>query len=315
MPEEARRPEFLNDLTHRVLDYQIHYQATALIPPYVHVDSPGSEWIDVQAAMWIAAREYLDALSVALPVIAVTGIGWRMLHPTQGMKAMAPMLRALVDLNPREVALAVSKVDQGAHPEERVTELVMLIERLASDYPLLLWQQGRLGELAVAAGARGYETGVGWRETCNLPQTMSSRRREPATNGFTPRPVFVAPLGQSITRRTLDELRGHRDIWTRLICTDLSCCPGGGAAFLDRGRDHTIIQRASRLNALVAIDRSVWRWQNLAEHSQRGLDLAARINRLHASGALTHRVNTNALEAVLAVSDRRRRDQRTSVTA
>jgi hypothetical protein len=71
------------------------------------------------------------------------------------------MLRALVDLNPREVALAVSKVDQGAHPDERATELVMLIERLASDYPVLLWQQGKLGELAVAVGARGYETGVG----------------------------------------------------------------------------------------------------------------------------------------------------------
>jgi hypothetical protein len=314
-PEEACRPEFLNDLTHRVIDYQLHYQATALIPPYVYIDRPGSEWIDVQAAMWTTAREYLDSLSVALPVVAVTGLGWRMLHPTQGVEALGPVLRALVDLAPREVALAVSKVDQGAQPEVRAIELVSLIERLANDYAVLLWQQGRLGELAVAAGAHGYETGVGWRETCNLPQVMGARRRTSESNGFTPRPVYVAPLGQSIARRSLDELRGHRDVWTRLICTDLDCCPAGGAAFVERGPDHTIIQRASRLRSLEAIDQPVWRWQNLAEHSQHGLELAARINRLHATGSLTHRVNTNALQSILTVSDRRRRDRRSSVTA
>jgi hypothetical protein len=310
-PEEAARPEFLNDLTHRVIEYQLRHQATAIIPPYVYVDRPGSEWIDVQVAMWTTAREYLNTLSVALPVIAVTGLGWRMLHPIHGVEALRPLSRALVDLAPREVALAVSKVDQGVRPEERATELVLMIERLASDYPVLLWQQGRLGELAVAAGAHGYETGVGWRERCDWPQTMRDRRQPPGPGG-TPRPVYVAPLGGSVARRSLDELRAHRDVWTRLICTDRECCPAGGAAFIEHGPDHTVVQRASRLKGLDAIDRQVWRWQNLAEHAERGLDLAARINRLKATGSLTQRVNTASLQAILAVSDRRRRAVRSS---
>jgi hypothetical protein len=124
--------------------------------------------------------------------------------------------------------------------------------------------------------------------------------------------VYVAPLGGSVARRSLDELRAHRDVWTRLICTDRECCPAGGAAFIEHGPDHTVVQRASRLKGLDAIDRQVWRWQNLAEHAERGLDLAARINRLKATGSLTQRVNTASLQAILAVSDRRRRAVRSS---
>ena len=311
-PEEATRPGFLADLTHRVLDYQLRYDATALIPPYVHIDRPGSEWVDVQAAMWDHAVEYLDTLSVGLPVVAVMALGWRMLHPTQGIEALAPALRALADLAPRELALATSKADQGAHPEERAIELVLMIERLSNDYAVLLWQQGRLGELAVAAGARGYETGVGWRERCDLLATMRSRRHQPEPGGFSPRPVYVSSLGQSIPRRSLDELRQHRDVWTRLICTDLDCCPAGGSALIENGAAHTVIQRARRIRDLGAIDRSVWRWQILAEHSEQGLELAARINRLRAAGALTYRINTGSLHAIRAVSDRRRQDGRST---
>ena len=42
---------------------------------------------------------------------------------------------------------------------------------------MLAWQQGLLGEACVALGARGYETGLGWREACDLRKAMSSRAR------------------------------------------------------------------------------------------------------------------------------------------
>ncbi|WP_431236160.1 hypothetical protein ACQ856_29070 (plasmid) [Mycolicibacterium psychrotolerans] len=310
-PEEASRPAFIEDLTHRVLDYQLRHNATALIPPYVYVDRPGSEWVDVQATMWQSARHYLDARSVALPITAVVALGWRMLHPTQGFDAPGPAERALVALRPREIAIAASKADDGIHPEERAMDLALMVERLSVNFDVLLWQQGRLGELAVAAGARGYETGVGWRERCDMPAAMRSRR-DPDPGYFPPRPVYVAALGQSVARRSLDEWRQHRDIWTQLICTDANCCPTGGSGFIDNAAAHTIIQRAGRLRELAAIDRPVWRWQNLAERAERGLAVSERINRLKAAGAVTSRVNTGPLEAIRAVSDQRRHDQRSS---
>jgi hypothetical protein len=313
--EEASRPAFVADLTHRVLDYQLRHEATALIPPYAHIDRPGSEWIDVQAAIWEYAREYLDTGSIALPVVAVMALGWRMLHPIRGVEALGPALASLVDLAPHEIALAASKVDQGAHPEERVMDLVLMIERLSSDYQVLLWQHGRLGELGVSAGAHGYETGVGWRERCDLLTSLGGRRRPRVKGSFSPRPVFVAALGQSLPRRSLEELRQHRDVWTRLICTDVDCCPSGGPAFIENRPAHTVVQRARSLRELDAIDRSVWRWQNLADKSERSLELAARINRLESTGAVSHRVNTDALGAIKAVSDRRRQDARSSGAA
>jgi hypothetical protein len=314
-PDEAIRPSFLTDLTHRVFDYQMRHNATSLIPPYVHMDGPTSEWIDVQAAMWHYARAYLDKMSVGLPVTAVMAVGWRLLHRTDVVDGLAPAMRALVDLAPREIALAASKVDQGAKPAKRAIDLVAMVERLSHDYDVLLWQQGKLGELGVAAGARGYETGIGWRERCDLTASMQSRRVTANSGSFSPRPVYVTSLGQSIPRRLLTELRQHRDVWTRLICTDQTCCPAGGSAFIENSAAHTIIQRARRVRELSAIDRDVWRWQNLAESAENGLEIASRIARLKANGALTSRVSTASLEAIRAVSDQRRQDRRASSIA
>jgi hypothetical protein len=80
-----------------------------------------------------------------------------MLQPINGTHAHGPMMRALAELAPREVA--ASKVDAGAHPDERAMDLVLMVEQLSNDHLVVLWQQGRLGELAIAAGAQGYETG------------------------------------------------------------------------------------------------------------------------------------------------------------
>ncbi len=242
-------------------------------------------------------------------------IGWRMLLPIKGIQALDPMMRALAGLAPRELALAASKIDDGAHPDERATDLIRLIELLRRDYSVILWQQGRLGELGIAAGAQGYETGIGWRERCDLPATMSGRRRSQSGGTGSGRPVFVAPLGRSIDKRSLAAICHHRDVWTRLICTDTDCCPDGGRAILDNARVHTVVQRARRLSELDRIERSLWRWQNLAEAADRGLELAARINRLARNDSSILRVDTRALSAISAISHLRRQDARSSGVA
>jgi hypothetical protein len=184
--------------------------------------------------MWDYAREYLDNEAIALPFLAVVAVGWRMLQPINGTHAHGPMMRALAELAPREVA--ASKVDAGAHPDERAMDLVLMVEQLRNDHLVVLWQQGRLGELAIAAGAQGYETGIGWRECCDLPATMSSRRQAQPGGPRSERPIYVAPLARSVDKRSLEELCHHRDIWTRLVCTNRDCCPNGGRAILDNRR-------------------------------------------------------------------------------
>jgi hypothetical protein len=77
-------------------------------------------------------------------------------------------------------------------------DLVLMIERLRRNYPVIAWQQGHLGEISVAAGALGYECGIGWREGCDLGTAMNAHRKSPSSGPRAARPVFVPKLGRSI---------------------------------------------------------------------------------------------------------------------
>jgi hypothetical protein len=298
------------DLVARVIDYQVSHGATAIIPPYVHLDRFNSEWINVQAGLWHRTRKHLEREKISLPVTAVLAVGWRLLQPVQGPAALAPALAALSALTPREIALAASKADQGLHTHDRVMDLVLMIERLRRNYPVIAWQQGHLGEISVAAGAVGYECGIGWREGCDLGTAANAHRKSPSSGPRAARPVFVPKLGRSIPKRSLEAIRKHRDLWMRMICLDAGCCPPGGSGLLGDARAHTVTQRARSLDQTAQIDRPVWRWQHLADIADDGLDLATRINRRAQTEPAILQVNTLALAAISAVSHTRRADIR-----
>ncbi|MCH9729743.1 MAG: hypothetical protein K0U84_08735 [Actinomycetia bacterium] len=297
------------DLVTRVVDYQVSHGATAIVPPYLHLDRPNSEWIGVQAGLWYRTRRYLDQQNIALPITAVLAVGWRVLDPVHGPAALAPVLAALADLGPREVGLAASKADQGVRAHDRVMDLVLMIERLNRTYPVIAWQQGHLGEVAVAAGALGYECGIGWRESCDLGAAANAHRSARLSGKRSARPVFLPQLGRSIPKRSLEAMRSHRDLWTSVICSDAECCPAAGAALLGDARGHAVIQRAKSLDQIGRIDLP-WRWQQLAQTAAGGLDLAARINRRAITESALSQVDTRALAAILAVSHTRLHDGR-----
>lgn len=299
-----------DELVAQVVNYQTSHGATAIIPPYVNIDRRDSEWIAVQAGLWHRTRRYLDREGITLPVIAVLAVGWRVLHPVQGPAALAPALTALSGLAPQEVALAASKVDKGVHPEDRLMDLVLMVERLRQDYSVILWQQGHLGEIGVAAGAVGYECGIGWREGCDLGGAANSHRRPEQSDQRPARPVFISALGRSVPKRSLEAIREHRDIWLRMICPDADCCPAGGQALLGDARVHAIVQRVRHLDQIARIDRAVWRWQHLADVADAGLDLADRLNRRAQTSQAIARVDAHALSAISAVSHTRRLDTR-----
>lgn len=308
-PEQAADLFALDELIAQTVEHQVTHDATAIIPPYVHIDRPTSPWIAVQAQMWQHTRRLLDREGISLPVTAVLALGWRALDPLQGAASLAPVFAALAQLGPHEVALAASKVDQGVRPQDRLMDLVLIVERLRQEHPVIIWEQGRLGEVGIAAGAIGYECGIGWREGPDLGTAANSHRR-PQQPGPRPRPVYIPTLGRSIPKRSLQALREHRDIWMTLVCPEPDCCSAGGQDLLADARVHTIVQRVRRLQQIAQVDRPVWRWQHLAEMADAGLELANRINRRAATSPTISRVDTHALSAIGAVSHTRRLDTR-----
>jgi len=291
------------------VEYQIDAGATAIIPPYVHLERLDDGYIFVQAGLWRRTAAYLLAHQIELPVVAVVALGWRLLDPVSGRGGLAPIWDALEVLRPTEVAVAVSKVHLGAKPSERLTDLLMLIEWLSSRYPVVAWQQGLLGEVCVAAGAIGYETGIARHEHCDL-QSAKATRRAPLKDG--PRsapPIYVPCLGRGIPKNSVKEIRIHRALWHRVLCDDPQCCPDGEAVLAD-ARQHAIVSRARDLAALSQIQRPSWRWARLAGRSREGLDLAGRINALADRTPGMAKIDLGALTAIRTVAELRRQQRR-----
>lgn len=294
--------------------HQLDHGATAVVAPYLHLERVTLAGATAQARLWRLTRAYLDENHVAVPVIAVIAAGWRAIHPTQGIAQLTGFWDALEALGPDEVAVAASKVNAGIHPDERLVDLLTLVRQLRSRWPVLLWRQGILGEAGVAGGARGYETGIGWNESCHLNQAMAQHRRR--TSGHpAARPVYVDALGRSVPKRTLTALRGHRGLWQAIVCLDPACCEPDGMTYLQDSRAHAIAARARSLDALDAIDGGGWKWNHLAAKAEKGLVIADRIERLRVGGVGINRIDAKALQAIAVVAGSRRHRRQMGRTA
>ena len=304
-PAELMGQVVQDRLVNQVIEHQVTNGATAVIAPYVHIEGVSNGWLEVQAGLWRRTRACLDQQNIALPVIGLLALGWRCLHPTQGISKLGPVWAALRNLGPVEVALAASKVHLGANADERLVDLLTLVRNLSSDYPVLMWQQGLLGEACVIAGASGYETGIGYREKCELNTAMSNHRgiRSGAPGA---RPVYVESLGRSIPKRSLEQVQKNRRLWPRILCADSDCCPPGGAGLLGDARAHAVVSRARNLNRLATINQTQWKWNHLADKAAEGLSIASRVNLLAADSSLVSKVDTAALSAINDVASGRR---------
>jgi hypothetical protein len=301
-PADLLRPGVADAITRDIVDYQLDCGATMLIPPYVHIERAGDGWADVQAALWRATRRHVEASGVALPLVAVLALGWRLLPRSSWPAAFAPLEAELTRLGAHEVALAASKIDTGAKPEDRLGSMISLTRRLTHTVPVIAWNQGTLGEAAVAAGAIGYETGIGWREHCNIPALMASRRN-PRSPGGSPRPVYIPALHQSIPKRSVAAILHDARVAPLIVCMEPSCCPRGRTELLADQRAHAITARRRNLEAVAAPERQAWRWQALADTARAGLDVAVRINALHQRDHNIAHFDESALRATLTVAN------------
>lgn len=304
-PDELARPARAASLTAQVIEYQLEHDATAIVPPYVHIDRPDQPWLATQQALWSATRDYLDNNALRLPVLPVVAAGWRMLSAATWPSGLETLLPALRELSPEAVALAGSRVDQGVRRDERIAGLLGVSTELAGIAPVWGWNQGRLGELMVASGAAGYSCGIGWRERCDLPGHMQDHRRPPPTT-FGPRPVYVPALGLSIPKRSLRQLLSRPAIAPSLICLDSSCCPGGTDSMLGDARGHAIRQRISRLERLTNAGTTFERWSAVVRHAETALRIAGSVNTLAAAVDVVTRVDAATVQAVLTIASQRR---------
>lgn len=307
-PADLMDPAVAAQLAADAIDYQIQQGATAIILPYVHIERTDSGWVQVQRILWKASAAYISEKRLALPVIAVVALGWRLLDRTTWPHALGQLMQTLTHVAPAEVALAASKVDVGVHPDARLVTMIATIRRLSKLAPVIAWQQGVMGEAAVAGGAVGYECGLGWRERCDLPSSMSQHRRPPT--GFGPRPVYLSALGRSLPKRSIEALVANQRLAAELTCMDHVCCPQGTDRLLGDMRHHSIRARREALTRLSAPASAAWKWKQLAVDVQARLDMAVRINTHAGRAGLKVNVPTDALRAILAVADNRRQTLR-----
>jgi hypothetical protein len=311
-PADLLLPRRLDVLAAAVVEHQLGCGATAIIAPYVHLDRPDNGWADVQVQLWRATGRYLEQQGIKVEVVAVIALGWRLLDRSTWPAALWPLIAALHDdLNPAELALAASKVDQGVRPVNRLASFVAVIRRLHRDWPVLAWQQGLLGEAAAAAGAAGYECGIGRREHCDLPAHMQTRRVPGPAPNRTARGVYTAALRRSVPKRSLAEvLRSEPRIAAQLTCLDAACCPAGQAALLSDTRAHAIAARRQGLDRVTQAAHPAWRWNHLACEATAALDLAVQINTAAQRGLKITRIDIGALEATRDYADNRRQSLR-----
>jgi len=307
-PADLMRTATQDRLVDLVIEHQVVAGATAVIAPYVHIERVNNGWPEVQARLWRRTRKRLDRHGISLPVIGLIALGWRCLHPIQGIPAMASMWDALRDLAPNEVALAASKVHLGTTATDRLAELLAFVHNLAAEYPVIMWQQGLLGEACIVAGASGYETGIGWREMCALNQSMAAHRASPSGHPGA-RPVYVEALGRSIPKRSLERLHGHSQLWARLLCTDPACCAPGGADMLGDARAHAVISRSRNLARIDQAHRTQWKWNDLSARTAQGLVIGNRVNAMVDTTSGLNRVDLTALTAINTIASSRRQRQ------
>jgi hypothetical protein len=286
-----------------LIQFQLSAQASTLVAPYVHIDQPDSAWIDVQAQLWRSTRQVLDRHGVVVPVVGVLAVGWRCLSPISGLAMLEPLWAALAELGPSDVAVAASRVHLGGNTDERLVDLLLLVEGLSRRHRVIAWQQGLFGEACVAAGASGYETGIGWRESCDMQRAMTTRRSLRASDAHPgARPVYLPDLGRSVPKSTIKAINSNdQTLWQRLVCPDVSCCAPGGANLMRDARRHAMVARSTALETINAAARPEWAWGTLAEKARRGLDLGNRINLI-----ASRPVDLRVLEAIAAVATARR---------
>ena len=283
----------------QVVETQLEHGATSVIAPYVYAESPDDPWFSRAVELLEACRLHMERNDIRLPLAAVLAI------KVQGFSDMRSWARGLDRFTLTATDIGVSLLGTALSPaspkdsHSKVARLFATNEHIKSTFggAVIAWRDGVYGPALVAAGLDGYETGIGFGETCNLPRNIRSRR--PGGQPFMPpRPIYLDPLGRSVQAEVARILLDHPGMRARVMCDDERCCPGGATTTLKRPREHAVRSRARALAALDALPHPTWRLHQIAKDARAASVLATQANDLLATAGRRERLDTKGLEAI-----------------
>lgn len=270
-------------LIEEVVEFQLDHGATAIIPPYLHLEEPSGTAAAVVQRFVRETADYVHSdLGMEIPIFPIlsvdrTGVP---LDRTAWQAGMGKLLRTMTHrANGGPFALALS----GSASRANTTNLhvrTRIWRRTAAVGPFIAWGCGDLGLLAVAMGAAGYSTGMCTGERYNAPG--SARNRAPGTKEPGPRHVgaYVDLLGVSLGLGAVRELvdLGPATLRGDLSCLDPTCCRQGITTMLEGGRrQHAARRRLADLDDLDAIGARGWRLHHLQTRAAAAGHAATRI--------------------------------------
>ena len=166
-----------------------------------------------------------------------------------------------------------------------------------------------------AAGASGYETGIGVREGLHYVQLAQSKKPRIRSDDNAPRmPAFVylSEFGRSIPRRAARVLLEHPVLAGSLVCNpDNLCCLDGTDSMITNWREHTIRERSRELLHLGAMPpATAWRMHQIEQKAERAHVLASTANEVLSRAGADIRIPADTFASLQRVAATMRVERR-----
>jgi hypothetical protein len=302
---ELEQADFQLQLVDQVVTFELEYGATGIIAPYLLLaDDP--RLLEVNLELMKRTRQFMDDRDIQLPLVVIIAVtAGRTVGDLSLRKAVERLAHEATLSGAKNVALAMSGTGGPDDGAERVHLLLEAVRHLVSlGTNVLAWRQGLLGPASVAAGAAGYECGIGIRERCDLKSLQNNRRPGPNRSGFAPPAgVFLQPFGRSVSRPVARELLEDRKLLPRLVCDDERCCPLGMDSMLKDPRRHAVLARSRALAELDRMPSREWRLNAVAREAENGAVLAELATRILGDRGRREVISSRALGAISAAAD------------
>lgn len=291
--DDLQSPARRRQLIEAVVQFQLEQRSTSVVPPYFAASGLRDPWLDISLSFLTETAVYLRDNDIRMPLLPVfTGRLDRFARPA-GIEALRGFSNLAADLGVQLVAAQLGPAGAPADNYAKVLGMFRVVQALRRPgVGVHVWRQGVYGPALVAAGAHGYDTGLGYGEKTDLA-AAAARKRPPKPNtkasggGGGGRPVFVRAFGRSVVPPAIRVLATNLAFRSALLC-EPSCCPDGVESTLGQGREHTLRSRARQLHELDDMPSSrAWRLQQVAKDAQRAADLINAANPMLTAAGLT----------------------------
>jgi hypothetical protein len=302
--DQLTEVEFQRDLVSQVVQFEVAYGATGVVAPYLLIgDDPSL--IHANMCLIRSTRQFMDRMAVDLPLVTVIAVNASGMTKGPLSPALDELAKEACEVGANSIALAISGTGGSDDGPDRVHLLLRSISRLTTfGLPVIAWRQGQFGTAAVAAGAIGYECGIGTRERCDLVSLQRSRRPGPPRPGFAPPAgVFIQPLSKSFPRKVAQALLDDQKLRPRLVCDNEQCCSDGVASMMKDPRRHAVLARCRQLAGLDAMPSRDWKLNAVAREAESGAIIAELATRVLRDQGRKETVGSRSLSAVAIATD------------